>query len=82
MLAKWLNWTVCADTPARMMRRLRAGRYEGTCKKSGKRVRIDLVGDEWEIYIQQDYQGSEKLKRVALKKANDILNSEECADDQ
>ena len=64
MLAETLNWKIQADAPARLMKRLRAGRYEGTCKKSGKRVRIDLIGDEWE-----------------LKKANDLLNSEECDDD-
>ena len=81
MLAETLNWKVQADAPARLMKRLRAGRYEGICKKSGKRVRIDLIGDEWELYVGKRFICSEKLKRVALKKANDLLNSEECDDD-
>jgi hypothetical protein len=63
------------------MKRLRAGRYEGTCKKSGKRVRIDLVGEEWELYLGKKFIISEKLKRVALKKAEYILNSENCEDE-
>ncbi len=78
MLAETLNWTVQADAPPRLMKRLSAGRYEGTCMKSGKRVRIDLVGEEWELYLGQKFICSEKLKRVALKKANYILDSEEC----
>lgn len=83
MLAEKLNWTVRAesDAPSRLMKRLRAGRYEGICKKTRKRVRIDLVGDEWELYLGQKFICSEKLKRVALKKANDILADEECNDD-
>ena len=84
MLAEQLNWTVKAesDAPPRLMKRLRAGRYEGTCRKTGKRVRIDLIGEEWELYLGQKFICSEKLKRVALKKANDILQSEECNDDE
>ncbi len=81
MLAETLNWTVQADAPARLMKRLQSGRYEGTCKKSGKRVRIDLIGEEWELYVGKKFICSEKLKRVALKKANDILNSENCEDE-
>jgi hypothetical protein len=81
MLAETLNWKVQADAPPRLMKRLRAGRYEGTCRKSGKRVRIDLVGEEWELYMGQKFICSEKLKRVALKKANEILNSESCEDE-
>ncbi len=81
MLAETLNWKIQADAPPRLMKRLRAGRYEGTCKKSGKRVRIDLVGEEWEMYVGKTFICSEKLKRVALKKAEYILNSEICDDE-
>jgi hypothetical protein len=81
MLAAELNWKIEADAPQRLMRRLRAGRYEGVCRKTGKRVRIDLVGEEWELYLGQKFISSEKLKRVALKKANEILQSEDCKDE-
>jgi hypothetical protein len=81
MLAAELNWKIEADAPQRLMRRLRAGRYEGVCRKTGKRVRIDLVGEEWELYLGQKFISSEKLKRVALKKTNEILQSEDCKDE-
>jgi len=79
MLVEQLNWKVTAtESPPRLMKRLRAGRYEGICKKSGKRVRIDLVGYEWELYVGTEFICSEKLKRLALEKANSILSSDEC----
>jgi hypothetical protein len=59
------------------MRRLRKGRYEGTCA-NGKRVRIDDLGDGWELYFGQDFVGKYPLKRTALQKANALLTSEEC----
>ncbi len=76
MLEEQLNWTVQA-APDRMMRRLRKGRYEGTCK-NGKRVRIDAVDSGWELYLGREFIGKWPLKRKALKKANSILHSEEC----
>ncbi len=81
MLAEQLNWTVTA-APARLMRRIRHGRYEGTCKHNGKRVRIDLVDGSWELYMGQEFIGKWPLKRTALKKANALLTSEKCDDDR
>ena len=80
MLAEQLNWKVEA-APARMMRRLRKGRYEGTCR-NGKRVRIDAVDDGWELYMGQKFLGSWPLKRTALQKANALLTSEQCDEDK
>lgn len=76
MLAEQLNWTVEA-APARMMKRLRKGRYEGICH-NGKRVRIDAVDGKWELYLGQEFLGSWPLKRTALNKANSLLSSEKC----
>lgn len=76
MIAEQLNWKVQA-APARMMKRLRKGRYEGTCA-NGKRVRIDAVDKGWELYLGQEFIGKWPLKRKALEKANSILHSEEC----
>ena len=81
MLAGQLNWTVTA-APERLMRRIRKGRYEGTCEHSGKRVRIDLVDGVWELYMGQKFIGKWPLKRTALKKANALLTSEICDDDR
>ena len=75
MLAEKLNWVV--EGQKRLMKRLKSGRYEGVCK-NGKRVRIDRVGDKWELYMGQEFIGSYPLKRTALKKANALLTSEEC----
>ena len=80
MLAEQLNWRVEA-APARMMKRLRKGRYEGTCA-NGKRVRIDAVDDGWELYMGQKFLGSWPLKRTALQKANALLTSEKCDEDK
>jgi hypothetical protein len=80
MLVEKLNWTVQA-APARMMRRLRKGRYEGTCK-NGKRVRIDSVDGNWELYMAQKFIGKWPLKRTALQKANALLTSEKCDEDK
>ncbi len=80
MLAEQLNWKVEA-APARMMRRLRKGRYEGICR-NGKRVRIDAVDKGWELYMGQEYLGSWPLKRTALQKANALLTSEQCDEDK
>ena len=80
MLAEQLNWQVVAAP--RMMKRLRSGRYEGTCAHSGKRVRIDLVDNNWELYLAQEFLGKWPLKRTALKKANALLTSEKCDNDR
>jgi hypothetical protein len=63
------------------MKRLRKGRYEGICA-NGKRVRIDSVGGEWELYMGKEFIGSWPLKRTALKKANALLTSEKCDEDR
>lgn len=75
MLVADLHWIV--EARPRLMKRLKSGRYEGVCK-SGKRVRIDQIGDAWELYMGQEFIGSYPLKRTALKKANALLTSEEC----
>jgi hypothetical protein len=80
MLVEQLNWKVTAQP--RMMRRLRKGRYEGTCTSSGKRVRIDNVDGFWELYLAQEFLGKWPLKRTALKKANALLTSEKCDNDR
>ncbi len=80
MLEEQLNWEVQA-APDRMMRRLRKGRYEGTCR-NGKRVRIDNVDGNWELYMAQKFIGKWPLKRTALQKANALLTSEQCDEDK
>ena len=80
MLAKELTWKVTAQP--RLMRRLRKGRYEGTCARSGQRVRIDDVNGFWELYMGQEYLGKWPLKRTALQKANALLTSETCDEDR
>jgi len=80
MIEEQLNWRVEA-APKRMMKRLRKGRYEGTCA-NGKRVRIDAVDDGWELYMGQKFLGSWPLKRTALQKANALLTSEKCDEDK
>jgi len=80
MLVKELNWNITASRK-RLMRRLRKGRYEGTCP-NGKRVRIDEVDGKWELYFGTEFLGKYPLKRTALKKANALLTSEECDKDR
>ncbi len=80
MIEEQLNWRVEA-APKRMMKRLRKGRYEGTCA-NGKRVRIDAVDNGWELYMGQKFLGSWPLKRTALQKANALLTSEKCDEDK
>ena len=80
MLEAQLNWKIYA-APKRMMRRLRKGRYEGICP-NGKRVRIDLVDGNWELYMAQKFIGKWTLKRTALQKANALLTSEKCDEDK
>lgn len=81
MRADELNWTVTVAAPKRLMKRLRNGRYEGNCP-NGKRVRIDLVDNEWELYMGQKFIGKWPLKRTALKKANALLTSDECDEEK
>lgn len=80
MLAEQLNWKIEA-AQKRMMRRLRKGRYEGTCR-NGKRVRIDAVDGDWELYMGQEFIGKWPLKRTALQKANALLTSEKCDEEK
>jgi len=80
MIEEQLSWSVEA-APKRMMKRLRKGRYEGTCA-NGKRVRIDAVDNGWELYMGQKFLGSWPLKRTALQKANALLTSEKCDEDK
>ena len=80
MLAEQLNWKIQA-APERMMRRLRKGRYEGICR-NGKRVRIDAVDGNWELYMGQKFIGKWPLKRTALQKANALLTSEKCDEEK
>ena len=75
-LASRLHWRIEA-APERLMKRLREGRYEGICK-NGKRVRIDAHDGGWELYLGNEFIGKYPLKRVALRKANLLLESEEC----
>lgn len=79
MIAEDLHWVLAEE---RLMKRLRKGRYEGVCKHSGKRVRIDNVDGQWELYMGKEFIGSWPLKRTALKKANALLTSEKCDDDR